>query len=159
MSTPIRRKERGRVATWSGERQETPLRALALNLSEAARTALTEPYRLTVEHQPIYLNRLPEEFDGFRIVQLSDIHHSPFTSRQQIERAVETANSLQPDMIALTGDYVSKERAYAAPCAELLGKLRARFGVYAVLGNHDHWTDAALITDLFRAEGMTVLVN
>lgn len=159
MSTPIRRKERGRVATWGRGRPETPLRALALNLSEAARTALTEPYRLTVEHQPIYLSRLPREFDGFRIVQLSDVHHSPFTSRQQIERAVETANSLQPDMIALTGDYVSKERAYAAPCAEILGRLRARFGVYAVLGNHDHWTDAALITDLFRAEGMTVLVN
>src|SRR4030095_16902773 len=106
-----------------------------------------------VEHHHIRLQRLPGELDGFRIVQLSDIHHSPFTSRQQIERAVETANDLHPDMIALTGDYVSKERAYAAPCAELLGRLRARFGVFAVLGNHDHWTDAALITDLFRAEG------
>ena len=41
----------------------------------------------------------------------------------------------------------------------MLGRLKARFGVYAVLGNHDHWTDAALITDLFRAEGMTVLIN
>jgi predicted MPP superfamily phosphohydrolase len=112
-----------------------------------------------VEHSPIYLPRLPQAFDGFRIVQLSDIHHSPFTSVHQIERAVETANSLQPDMIALTGDYVSKERRYAAPCAELLGTLKARHGVFAVLGNHDHWTDAALITDLFRAEGITMLVN
>ena len=41
----------------------------------------------------------------------------------------------------------------------MLGRLRARYGVFAVLGNHDHWTDAALITDLFRAEGITVLVN
>ena len=135
------------------------MRALALNLSEAARSALTEPYRLTIEHHQIYLRRLPPAFDGFRIVQLSDIHHSPFTSRAQIERAVDTANSLQPDIVALTGDYISKERRYAAPCAELLGKLRARHGVFAVLGNHDHWTDAALITDLFRAERMTVLVN
>ncbi len=159
MSTPIKWKQRGRVSPVSGIRPETPLRALALNLSEAARSALTEPYRLTIEHHPIYLRRLPREFDGFRIVQLSDIHHSPFTSREQIERAVETANRLQPDIVALTGDYISKERRYAAPCAELLGKLRARQGVYAVLGNHDHWTDAALITDLFRAEGITVLVN
>lgn len=159
MSTPIRWKERRRVAPSGSRRPQTPLRALALNLSEAARSALTEPFRLTVEHQKIHLRRLPREFDGFRVVQLSDIHHSPFTSREQIERAVETANSLQPDIVALTGDYVSKERAYAAPCAELLGRLRARHGVYAVLGNHDHWTDAALITDLFRAEGITVLVN
>jgi len=159
MSTPIRWKERGRVATRGSKGSQTPLRALALNLSQAARSALTEPFRLTVEHHQIHLRRLPRELDGFRIVQLSDIHHSPFTSREQIERAVETANSLQPDIVALTGDYVSKERAYAAPCAELLSGLRARHGVYAVLGNHDHWTDAALITDLFRAEGITVLVN
>jgi predicted MPP superfamily phosphohydrolase len=159
MSTPIRWKERGRVATRGSKGSQTPLRALALNLSQAARSALTEPFRLTVEHHQIHLHRLPRELDGFRIVQLSDIHHSPFTSREQIERAVETANSLQPDIVALTGDYVSKERAYAAPCAELLSGLRARHGVYAVLGNHDHWTDAALITDLFRAEGITVLVN
>jgi predicted MPP superfamily phosphohydrolase len=135
------------------------LRALALNLTNAARSALTEPYRLTIEHQQIHLQRLPPELDGFRVVHLSDIHHSPFTSRQQIERAVATATRLQPDIIALTGDYISKEREYAAPCAELLGRLRARHGVFAVLGNHDHWTDAALITDLFRAEGITVLVN
>ena len=159
MSTPIRWKERRRVASSGSKRPQTPLRALALNLSEAARSALTEPFRLTVEHHQIHLRRLPRKLDGFRVVQLSDIHHSPFTSREQIERAVQTANKLQPDIVALTGDYVSKERAYAAPCAELLSGLRARYGVYAVLGNHDHWTDAALITDLFRAEGITVLVN
>jgi uncharacterized protein len=114
---------------------------------------------LTIEHERIHLNRLPAAFDGFRIVQLSDIHHGPFSSREQIERAVDTANRLKPDIIALTGDYISKERHYAAPCAEMLGRLKARYGVYAVLGNHDHWTDAALITDLFRAEGITVLIN
>jgi predicted MPP superfamily phosphohydrolase len=159
MSTPIRWKERRRVASRASGRPQTPLRALAFNLGEAARAALTEPFRLTVEHHQIRLRRLPRELDGFRIVQLSDLHHSPFTSREQIERAIATANSLQPDIVALTGDYVSKERAYAAPCAELLGELRPRHGVFAVLGNHDHWTDAALITDLFRAEGITVLIN
>jgi predicted MPP superfamily phosphohydrolase len=92
-------------------------------------------------------------------VQLSDVHHGPFSSREQIERAVDTANRLKPDIVALTGDYVSKERHYAAPCAEMLGRLEARYGVYSVLGNHDHWTDAPLITDLFRAEGITVLIN
>ena len=157
MSTPIRSKYRQAVAL--GQQPQTPLRTLALNLTAAARSALTEPYRLTIEHQQIHLKRLPKALDGFRIVQLSDIHHSRFTSRQIIERAVQTATSLQPDIIALTGDYISKERAYAAPCAEILGKLRARHGIYAVLGNHDHWTDAALITDLFRAEGITVLIN
>ena len=135
------------------------MRSLALSLTHVARAALTEPYMLSIEHHRIQLNRLPKAFDGFRIVQLSDIHHGPFSSREQIEQAVETANRLQPDIIALTGDYISKERHYAAPCAEMLGRLKARFGVYAVLGNHDHWVDAALITDLFRAEGIAVLIN
>src|SRR5688500_3568678 len=158
MPASLRWKQRGRVPPIGGA-PETPLRALALNLTKAARTALSEPYRLTIEHQPIFLRRLPQGLDGFRIVHLSDVHHSPFTSRKQIERAVATASRLQPDIIALTGDYISHDREYAAPCAEILGRLRARHGVYAVLGNHDHWTDAALITDLFRAEGITVLIN
>jgi len=140
-------------------RPDTPLRNLALNLTHVARAAITEPYMLTIEHERIELKRLPKSFESFRVVQLSDIHHGPFSDPSQIERAVDTANRLQPDIIALTGDYISKERHYAAPCAEMLGRLRARFGVYAVLGNHDHWVDAALITDLFRAEGITMLVN
>jgi predicted MPP superfamily phosphohydrolase len=159
MANPLSWKQRGRVAPFGGSRPERPLRGLAFYLNQAARSALTEPYMLTVEHRSIHLRRLPKAFEGFRIVQLSDIHHSPFTSREQIEYAVDTANSLRPDIVALTGDYISKERQYAAPCAELLGTLRARYGVFAVLGNHDHWTDAPLITDLFRAEGITVLVN
>ncbi len=160
MSTPIRWKPGSRALRYgTSTRPGTPLRSLALNLTQAARAALTEPYMLTVEHQQISLRRLPKALEGFRIVQLSDVHHGPFSSKAQIERAVETANRLKPDIIALTGDYISRERQYAAPCAEMLGHLKARYGVYAVLGNHDHWTDAALITDLFRAEGIRVLIN
>lgn len=160
MATPIRWNQRGRVAPYGGaQRPPTPLRSLALSLSHVARAALSEPYMLTIEHKRIQLHRLPKTFDGFRVVQLSDVHHGPFSNPEQIERAVETANRLKPDIIALTGDYISKERHYAAPCAEMLGKLKARYGVYAVLGNHDHWVDAALVTDLFRAEGINVLVN
>src|SRR5918994_4091822 len=159
MATQLRLKQRRRGSSLVSKRPETPLRTLALTLSQAARAALTEPYLLAIEHHSIQLPRLPKAFDGFRIVHLSDIHHSPFTSKEQIERAVDTANRLKPDIVALTGDYISHDRQYAVPCAELLGRLRARYGVYAVLGNHDHWTDASLITDLFRAEGITVLVN
>jgi len=159
MTTQLRWRQRGRRAPLTTGHPETPLRTLALTLGQAARSALSEPYLLTIEHHSIYLPRLPQAFEGFRIVQLSDIHHSPFTSSEQIERAVQTANRLKPDMIALTGDYISHDRQYAAPCAELMGRLQARYGVFAVLGNHDHWTDAALITDLFRAEGITVLIN
>ncbi len=147
--------ERRRVAT----RRATPLRTMAAGLVQLARAAFAEPYQLSVEQHAIGLRRLPRELDGFRVVHLSDIHHSPFTGREQVERAVEVANSLQPDIIALTGDYVSHEREYVQPCAEMLGKLKARRGVYACLGNHDNWVDADLVTDLFTLAGIRVLNN
>ena len=136
-----------------------PLRAFAENFSQVARNALAESKQLIVERQEIFLPRLPGEFDRFRVVQLSDFHHSPFISAAQVICSIEIANGLKPDLIVLTGDYVSHEVEYIAPVAEMLGKLQAKHGIFAVLGNHDHWTDAAMITDLLRAEGITVLIN
>lgn len=161
MANTVRWKERRHAAARPNRDivPSTPLRALAAGITQAARAAFAEPYMLTVEHRVIHLSRLPEALDGLRIVQLSDLHHSPFTGSDQIKRAIEMTNSLEPDIVALTGDYVSHEREYAAPCAEMLGDLRARYGVYAVLGNHDHWTDASLITDLFRLAGIRMLIN
>ena len=148
-------RERRRVA----QRRATPLRTIASGLAQLARAAFAEPYQLAVERHAVGLRRLPRRLDGLRVVHLSDIHHSPFTGRAQVERAVEVANSLQPDVIALTGDYVSHEREYVEPCAEMLGRLRARRGVYACLGNHDNWVDADLVTDLFTLAGIRVLNN
>jgi predicted MPP superfamily phosphohydrolase len=152
---------RRRVAAYGEARTTTAprLRSLAAGLLQVARRAFAEPLMIAVERREIVLRRLPRALDGLRIVQLSDIHNGAFTAPGSIERAVEIANNLKPDIIALTGDYVSHEREYAVPCAEILGRLKARCGVFAILGNHDHWTDAKLITDLFRAEGITVLVN
>jgi predicted MPP superfamily phosphohydrolase len=155
MATITGWRQRRRVAP----RRTAPLRTIASGLVQIARAAFAEPYQLAVERRAVGLKRLPRELDGLKVVQLSDVHHGPLTSRAQIERAVEVANSLQPDLVALTGDYVSHERAYVQPCAEMLGRLRARRGVYAVLGNHDNWVDAALVTDLFSAEGIRVLKN
>lgn len=134
---------------------ERPLKALA----QVAREALNETNKLTVENVTIYLKRLPRQLDGFRIVQLSDLHHSPFTSLELINQSIEIANDLKPDMFVLTGDFVSHETQYIAPVADALSYLESEFGSFACLGNHDHWTDAGLVTDLLRGEGITVLVN
>src|SRR4030095_8409731 len=136
-----------------------PLGVIKTVLGEMARVALSEPFMTAIEQQAIYLRRLPKSLNGLRVVHLSDLHYGPLVDPRHLERAVEIANDLNPDLIALTGDYISHERGYAAPCAALVGQLRARHGVFAVLGNHDHWTDAKLIADLFRAEGIRVLLN
>jgi predicted MPP superfamily phosphohydrolase len=136
-----------------------PLNVIKSALGEMARVALAEPFMTAVERQEIFLRRLPKALDGFRVVHLSDFHYGPLVDPRHLERAIEIANDLKPDLIALTGDYISQERTYAAPCAELVGRLRAKHGVFAVLGNHDHWTDAKLIADLFRAEDIRMLIN
>jgi predicted MPP superfamily phosphohydrolase len=138
---------------------EKPLHKLAENWTARARKVLDEATSLTLERVEIHLRRLPERLDGFRIVHLTDIHHSPLTSLEYIERAVRIANRLRPDMFVLTGDYVSHETEFIAPAAAALGKLKSRLGTFACLGNHDHWTDAELVTHLFRGEGINMLVN
>ncbi len=137
----------------------TPLRDLASNLSQVARYALAEANTLTVEKINISLKRLPKRLENFRIVHLSDIHHSPFTSLEHITRAVKIANELKPDMFILTGDYVSHGNKYIAPVAEVLGMLKSEFGTFACLGNHDHWTDAEQVTNHLQEANIKVLNN
>ena len=138
---------------------DTPLRTLASNFSKVARNAINEANTLEVESVRISLPRWPVKLDGFRIVHLSDIHHSPLTNIEHIENAVSVANELEPDMFVLTGDYVSHDSEYILPMAEELGKLEAEHGTHACLGNHDHWTDAELVTHMLRGEGVNVLIN
>jgi predicted MPP superfamily phosphohydrolase len=144
---------------YSAVGSETPLRDLASNFSLVARNAINEANTLTVEKVRIRLKRLPKNLDGFRLVHLSDIHHSPFTNLEHISRAVEISNLLKPDMFVLTGDYVSHETEYIAPMAKVLGKLNSEFGTFACLGNHDHWTDAGQVTNHLQEANIKVLNN
>lgn len=123
------------------------------------RAAMIEPHQVEITHQRIVLEKLPAEFHGLRVVQLSDIHHSPFLDEERIGEAVRRANELQPDLAVLTGDYISHSRDYIAGCARALGRLRAAHGVFAVLGNHDHWTDGAMMREALTGQGIRVLCN
>jgi predicted MPP superfamily phosphohydrolase len=138
---------------------ERPLRDFAGNVSKIAKSAIDEASSLSLERVEIKLERLPKKLDGFKIIHLSDIHHSPFTNLEHIERAVKIANRLRPDMFLLTGDYVSHEKKYISPVAKVLGKLSSEFGTFACLGNHDHWTDPDLVVKKFTDVGITMLVN
>jgi uncharacterized protein len=112
-----------------------------------------------ITETPIWLDRLPTAFEGLKIVHLTDIHHSIFTPLEEVERVVHLANRLEPDVIALTGDYVTFSPAYIEPAARALGKLRARRGVFAVLGNHDFQVDPDAVTHALRDHHIRVLRN
>jgi uncharacterized protein len=138
---------------------EKPLRELAGNVSKIAKNAIDEASSLSLERVEITLERLPKKLDGLKIIHLSDIHHSPFTNLEHIERAIKVANRLKPDMFVLTGDYVSHEKKYIAPVAKVLGELSSELGTFACLGNHDHWTAPDLVARRLHDAGITVLIN
>jgi predicted MPP superfamily phosphohydrolase len=91
-----------------------------------------------VVHQTIALPNLPASFAGTRLALLSDIHHSPVVPLDYIRHVVAMTNALKPDLIALTGDFITQEEQYIDPVMDTLGALRAKFGRFAVLGNHDN---------------------
>jgi uncharacterized protein len=118
----------------------------------------------------IPLSRLPRAWDGVRIAQLSDLHYDDYFSAVPIRKAVDLVNGLRPDLVVVTGDFVTSpfseprsRQIHAAkaiePCAELVAQMRAPFGIFASLGNHDVATDAAYITDVLESHGISVLRN
>jgi predicted MPP superfamily phosphohydrolase len=102
---------------------------------------------------------LSHEFNGLTIAHLSDIHHGPYTGLDYINRCIEIVNGLNPDVIALTGDFTFGGRKYIEPCAEVIRGLRARVGVYAVLGNHDYYAGAGHVARALKNAGCQMMVD
>jgi uncharacterized protein len=139
-------------------------------LAIGADATLLEPNRPRLIRVEIPLARLPQDFDRFTIVQLSDFHYDPYFSAVPIAAAVRMANDLAPDLVALTGDFVStpvfggtektiRAAWQAEPCGEILRGLRARHGVWAVLGNHDAFSNASHVEKALTGVGVGVLGN
>ena len=131
-------------------------------------SALLEPNRPRVVRRDVPLRRWPEPLDGFKIAVLSDFHYDHRFSVHPIHAAVKMVNELNPDLIALAGDFVSipifdddqRRAALAAePCARLLHQMQAPHGSWAVMGNHDYYTNPAHVTAALQAEGIRVLAN
>lgn len=95
--------------------------------------------RVTVEEVTITSPRVPEAFDGYRIVQLSDFHIGTYaTTPATVDSIVERVNSLDPDLIVFTGDLVNTSSEEIDQFKAILSRLHARDGVLSVLGNHDY---------------------
>ncbi|MGH9481229.1 MAG: metallophosphoesterase [Terriglobales bacterium] len=112
-----------------------------------------------ISHLEVPLSRLPAALDGLRIAHLSDIHYGLFVSRRWLLRVLELTQAQRPDLIAITGDFVTQSPAFIEPVSELVSKLHAPLGVFAVLGNHDFRAGAEPLTRALRRRGITVLRN
>ena len=91
-----------------------------------------------VHKTTLYFDDLPAAFDGFTITQLSDIHSGSFSSAKGVEKGIEMVNAQNSDLILFTGDLVNNEATEMDPWIGSFSKLKAPFGKYSVLGNHDY---------------------
>lgn len=96
------------------------------------------PYRYRLFREELRLPGLPKALDGLKIVQISDIHSGSFLHKEPVRNAVDLINAQSPDLVFFTGDLVNNKAEEALPFLDVFDKIKARYGVFSVLGNHDY---------------------
>lgn len=147
--------------------RRTVFRWLARTLAVTAASTLTgafyvtrvEPRWVQITRLTLVIPRLPPAFEGFRLVQLSDLHCG-LVPVADLQAALGMAQNLHPDLFVLTGDYVVDTAAASIfELAPALAGLQAPQGVWAVLGNHDYWSDVQVVRQGLAHAGVPLLVN
>ena len=130
----------GKIFTSAASALGTIGLVVAFCISAASFYGLVWGWRhLVVRQQTITVPDLPKEFDGFRIVQVSDLHLEMFEGQEAfICSLVDSVNAARPDLIVFTGDLVSRQSREMLPFMDILSQMKAPYGVMSILGNHDY---------------------
>ncbi|MCB9346487.1 MAG: metallophosphoesterase [Lewinellaceae bacterium] len=99
---------------------------------------IRNPYRYTIFKETVRLKNLPKALDGLRIVQISDIHSGSFLFKEPVENAIRIINEQKADLAFFTGDLVNSMAKEVEPFIDIFSGIRAKYGVFSVLGNHDY---------------------
>ena len=113
----------------------------------------------TIINQDIYLKNLPDSFENFTIAQISDLHVGPTIKKPYVEKVVNQISTINPDLIAITGDMVDGSIDYLRRDLEPLSQVVAKYGTYFVTGNHEYYSGAERWLDETDRMGFTNLVN
>ncbi|MBN1611543.1 MAG: metallophosphoesterase [Polyangiaceae bacterium] len=149
-----------RVFRWSSSWENATNVAVLLLAAVLTGLGVAEAHRApAVVTVPVRLGRLPPGFARYRIAQVSDIHASGLEDRNRLAELAARVNALGADLIALTGDVVDGPQNDLRSTLAPLGRLRARDGVFAILGNHEYYADADACVSELRRLGFTVLLN
>lgn len=120
---------------------------------------LLERHRVQVDSRRLDLALGPHAPPQWRAVVLSDFHFDPLCEGDYVERCVRLANSLRPDVVFLTGDFITSSHRSIGELAGLLASLQPAHGVFACLGNHDFWNQPDKVAAALRKRDIEVLLN
>jgi hypothetical protein len=121
--------------------------------------AHNDVYDIEVTRHEVFIDDLPEAFDGYRIAFLTDTHVAGFVRRAFYREVVAQVNRFEPDLLLLGGDFVTWQRHIPLMADVLLADLTARDGVLAILGNHDYWAGADEVKAAMTARGVQFIIN
>ena len=116
-----------------------------------------EAYHPRLVHISLASKKLPPGVERLRIVQLSDVHLSHFLGYRELEKIVELAQSAQPDILTVTGDLVDSDMSGRSAEADLLSTIKAPYGAFGVLGNHELYVGANNSIAFYKRAGLTLL--
>jgi len=119
----------------------------------------TDTTQINVKYVQKNIQNLPASLNGVKIVHISDVQADRFTDSEKIARYVNKINAQQPDLVLFSGDLVSWGQNYIETGAIGLGKIDSKYGVYAVLGDHDYWAGADSIESALEMNGVNLLNN
>jgi predicted MPP superfamily phosphohydrolase len=154
LETPVGRRELLRRAAG------LTLVASAVGVAGLEYTRTIEPSWVEITVVPVRMPGLASAFEGYCIAQISDLHLGDWLTPVQLVQVVRTVNGLGADLIAVTGDFITSHASkHAQDLITTLRDLHAPDGVAGILGNHDHWSNAAIIRRVIVESGMLDLNN
>lgn len=120
---------------------------------------ILEPRKIDINKVFVPLKRLPQGLTGFKIVHLSDIHAGDYVRERYLNKVINMANALEPDIAVITGDFTETGPEDIRWSAKILSTINTKYGIYSVMGNHDYWNGEDEITETLRQNNIFVLRN
>ena len=120
---------------------------------------VVEPRWVDFTHHDVALAGLPPRLDGLRVAHLTDLHASAVVPLDWIRSVIDRVNAMEPDVAVITGDLVTEDTSWIDGVAYELGRLQARHGRFAILGNHDYWTQGSRVSAALERNGVHHLRN
>ena len=153
---PIYRRKKAR---WQTVEAWTIVIAVGLASLYVGARVYNDTFNLRTRSTELRVDNLPPGLSGLRIVHIADMQVDGRTGAGKLDPYINSINSLNPDLILFSGDAVTSGTSFIEQAAEAMGKLKARLGIFACVGDHDYFADRKLVVDLLQAKGIVVLEN